>query len=67
MIMTKVESEDLLKVLERIRAEKYPDVPAKLIADLVQAQFDNQDSRAEGARATRQLVDEFLRVTIAES
>ena len=67
MTMNKVEVEELLKVLETIRAEKYPDIPSELIRNIVQAQFENQDDRTGGYRDTKKLIDDFLKQVVAES
>lgn len=67
MTMNKVEVEELLKVLETIRAEKYPDIPPELIRNIVQAQFENQDDRTEGYRDSKKLIDDFLKHVVAES
>lgn len=67
MTMNKVEVEELLKVLETIRAEKYPDIPSELIRSIVQAQFENQDNRAQGHRDAKNLIDGFLKQVVAES
>ena len=67
MTMNKVEVEELLKVLETIRAEKYPDIPSDLIKNIVQAQFENQDDRAPGYRDTKNFIDNFLKQVVAES
>lgn len=63
-----VEVEELLRVLEAIRAEQYPDIPATLIKNIVLTQFGNQDDRIQGRRETKNLIDEFLKdiVVIAE-
>ena len=58
--MNKIEVQELLNVLESIRAEKYPNVPAELIAQIVQTQFEYQDDRSEGNHKTKNLIDEFL-------
>ena len=65
--MNKVEVEELLKVLETIRAEKYPGIPPELIKSIVQSQFENQDDRTLGYRDTKNLIDNFLKQVVAES
>ena len=65
--MNNIEVEELLKVLEAIRAEKYPDIPPELIKDIIQAQFENQDDRAQGRRNTKKLIDDFLKEAVKES
>lgn len=65
--MNSVEVETLLKVLEAIRAEKYPDVPADVLAGIVSAQFEHQDDTTQGSRETKRIIDDFLRgITIAD-
>lgn len=58
--------DELLDVLEIIRAEKYPHIPAKLIRDIVIAEYENQDNRLEARNATTKIVNEFLRSIQAE-
>ena len=60
MTMNNVEVEELLNVLEEIRSDKYPDIPSEVIKSIVEAQFENQDDRAEGNRKTKRLIDSFL-------
>ena len=67
MPMNSIEVEELLKVLEAIRAEKYPDIPPELIKNIIQAQFENQDDRAQGRRNTKKLIDDFLKEAVKES
>ena len=67
MTMNKVEVEELLNVLENIRAEKYPDIPSELIKTIVQTQFENQDDRTQGYRNTKSLIDDFLKQVVTES
>lgn len=66
MTMNKIEVEELLKVLEAIRVEKYPDIPPEIIKNIVQAQFENQDDRSQGYQDTKKLVDDFLKQVVAE-
>ncbi len=63
---SKVEIEELISVLEEIRSTQYPDIPAKLIKDIVYAEFEKQDDRAQGRKDSKRLVEEFLK-TIEES
>lgn len=64
MAMNKVNSEDLLAELEKIRAAKYPDIPAELIKAIVDAEFENQDDRAEASRNAKKLIDDYMRDNI---
>jgi len=54
--------DELLRVLESIRAEKYPDIPAKVIQDIVNAQYNNQSEsdRRHGRQQTTQIIMQFL-------
>ena len=67
MPMNKVEVDNLLKVLETIRVAKYPDIPSELIRSIVHAEFENQDSRTEGSRNTKKLMDDFLKEAVREN
>ena len=60
---SKVEIEELINVLEEIRSTKYPDIPAELIKNIVYAEFEKQDDRAQDAK---KLVEDFLK-TLEES
>lgn len=63
---SKVEIEELISVLEEIRSTQYPDIPADLIKNIVYAEFEKQDDRAQGRKDSKKLVDEFLK-SIEES
>ena len=63
---SKVEIEELISVLEEIRSTQYPDIPADLIKNIVCAEFEKQDDRAQGRKDSKKLVDEFLK-SIEES
>ena len=54
--------DELLRVLELIRAEKYPDIPAEVIREIVNAQYDNQaeNDLRHGRLQTTQIVMQFL-------
>ena len=51
---------DLIAVLEKIRSEKYPDVPADVIKKIVMAQFENQDNLGNRRSSTNNVIQEFL-------
>lgn len=61
MTMNKVEVEELIGVLEDIRAQKYPDIPQELIRKIVAAQFEGQDDRAQARKTTKKHIDEYLK------
>ena len=52
--------DELLDVLEGIRKEKYPHIPAEVIRKIIIAQYDNQDKRLEARNATTKIVNDFL-------
>ena len=63
---SKVEIEELINVLEEIRSTKYPDIPSDLIKNIVYAEFEKQDDRAQGRKDAKKLVEDFLK-TLEES
>ena len=63
---SKVEIEELISVLEEIRSTKYPYIPAELIKNIVYAEFEKQDDRAQGRKDAKKLVEDFLK-TLEES
>lgn len=56
-----IEIEELLGVLESIRQREYPNIPSKVIRDIVLTQFENQDNRALAQRNTKKIIDDFLK------
>jgi len=63
----KVEVAELLGVLETIRNEQYPDIPAELIRDIVSAEYENQDNPVEGHRNAKKAIDDYLRTAVVVS
>ena len=63
---SKIEIEELISVLEEIRSSQYPDIPAELIRNIVYIEFEKQDSRAQGRKDIKKLIDDFLN-TITEA
>lgn len=61
MMKNKIEIGELIGVLEKIRAEKYPDIPEELVREIVIQEFEQQDDRLTARKKTRRLIDEFLR------
>lgn len=63
--MTNVEINELVSVLEIIRAKQHPEIPASLIQEIVNAEFSSQDDRTTARRNTQKVIDDFLKtVTI---
>lgn len=58
--------DELLDVLESIRREKYPHIPAEVIREIVIAQYDNQDKRLEARNSTTKIVNDFLNEATAQ-
>lgn len=52
--------QDLLAVLEEIRAKDYPDIPSKVIEEIVLAQYQNQDNRSTARNLTMKAISSFL-------
>lgn len=58
---SKVEVEELIGVLEKIRAEQHPEIPSELIRDIVEAEFERTDDRAQARKETKCLIDDYLK------
>lgn len=52
--------DELLSVLERVRVEKYSDVPKELIEQIAYIQYDNQDNRQQARSKTMSLIAEYM-------
>lgn len=66
MMKSNVEVEELIGVLEKIRKEKYPEIPESLIREIVANEFEQQDDRVQARKGTKKLIDEFLKSVQAE-
>lgn len=66
MMKSNVEVEELIGVLEKIRKEKYPDIPETLIREIVANEFEQQDDRTQARRGTKKLIEEFLKTQSTE-
>ena len=51
---------ELLAVLEEIRANEYPEIPAETIEQIVTAQYENQDNRVLARSKTMKIVSDFV-------
>lgn len=60
MNMMKTNLNDLLEVLEQIRAEKYPDVPKDLVEKIALSQYDNQDNRDIARSNTMRIIADYM-------
>ena len=52
--------EELLKTIEKIRAEKYPHISKELVEKIISAEFENQDNRTTASQKTRDIVSAAL-------
>ena len=59
--MTNIEINELISVLENIRAEQHPKIPALLIQEIVNAEFSSQDDRTKARHDTQKVIDDFLK------
>lgn len=63
--MTNIEINELISVLEKIRVEQHPEIPASLIQEIVSAEFSSQDDRTKARHDAQRVIDGFLKtVTI---
>ena len=51
---------DLLKVLEELRSEKYPEISKEIIEEIAVAQYNNQDNRAKARSETMRIISEYI-------
>lgn len=58
--MTKTNLNDLLDVLEDIRADKYPNVPKELVKRIALSQYENQDDRGLARTETTKIIAEYM-------
>ena len=48
--------EELMKTLETIRKEKYPEIPEEVIREIVEIQFKNQDNPTKRQGDTQRVI-----------
>lgn len=65
-MMAQSNLQELLSVLEEIRAKEYPDIPAKVIEKIVIAQYENQDNRTTARSLSMKAISNFLNTIGAE-
>lgn len=56
-------TDDLLDTLESIRSERFPDLPAELIAQIVESEAEHVEDRGPAPRHVETLVDAWLERT----
>ena len=59
--MTNIEINELISVLERIRTEQHPEIPASLVREIVNAEFASQDDRAKARHNTQKIINDYLK------
>ena len=63
---SRVDIEELIAVLEKIRKAEHPEIPSELIHEIVENEFEMQDDRAQARKGTKKLIDEFLKKVDSE-
>ena len=63
--MTNIEINELISVLEKIRSEQHPEIPASLLQEIVNAEFSSQDDRKQARHDTQKVIDDFLKPATA--
>ena len=58
-----VAHDELLSVLNKIRKEQFPEIPESLLKEIVEAEANNQADLVEARKATRKVLDRFLKET----
>lgn len=53
--------EELINIVEEIRAANYPDLPADLVRSVLQKEFELQDTRTQASSEVRDLVSSYLK------
>lgn len=51
---------ELIKTVEAICLEKYPDIPKELIAEIVQIEFEYQDERNVASEKVAALITNYV-------
>jgi len=54
---------DLRDTIQRLRQEKYPDLPENLVAEIIATEEDCQENRQEAIRRIRELIEAHLNAT----
>lgn len=53
-------SNDLIDTIEKIRQERFPDLPAELVAEIVSVEQKFVDNRVEAFKRINQAIDNYL-------
>ncbi|MDA3937459.1 MAG: hypothetical protein PF636_11520 [Actinomycetota bacterium] len=54
---------DLRDTIQRLRQEKYPDLPEDLVAEIIATEEDCPENRQEAIRRIRELIEAHLNTT----
>lgn len=54
------EPTDIIKTLESIRQEKYPEVPSTLVKKIVEGEYETLENREESLDQVSSLVESYL-------
>lgn len=59
--MTNIEVNELISVLEKIRAQRHPEIPASLVEQIINKEFSSQDSRPKARHDVQKVIDDYLK------
>jgi hypothetical protein len=54
------EINDLVKTLEEIRKEKYPNIPKEMVREIVEAEFKSVEERSQAPGRVKDIVESHL-------
>lgn len=52
--------DELLKTVEKIRADRYPHIPKELVEQIIVEEFNHQDSRTYANEQVNKIVSAFV-------
>jgi len=58
--MTKSDIGDLAETIQRLRVEEYSDLPASLIAKIIEAEARYIDDRVEASKSVARIIEDYL-------
>lgn len=51
---------DLIANVDDVRTQKYPNIPKDLVEEIIQAEYEQLDSRPEGMRRVSEIISRYL-------
>ncbi|WP_449385512.1 hypothetical protein [Cellulomonas soli] len=60
------DAEALLRTVEKVRVERYPDLDVTLVNEILAAQIRNSEDRAEARRQTERIVTQWAAASAAK-